>query len=66
MVPASHPANVLKEAMQKANISFEKIKETMMSEGAEGAREWNSISDIPNKIIFSLIQRIKKKIGEKK
>jgi hypothetical protein len=65
VAPASHPSNVLKEAMQKSNISFEKIKQTMVKENVEGAEQWSSISDIPNKTIFSLIQRIKKKSGEK-
>jgi hypothetical protein len=62
-IAASHPANVLKEAMSKANISFEKIKETMVKEGVENAEAWSGISDIPHKMIFSLIQRIKKKIS---
>jgi hypothetical protein len=62
-ISASHPANVLKEAMVKANISFEKMKETLNKEGVEGADEWSSINDIPHKTIYSLIQRIKKKIS---
>lgn len=62
-IAASHPANVLKEAMSKANISFDKIKETMVKERVENAETWNEISDIPHKMIFSLIQRIKKKIS---
>jgi hypothetical protein len=62
-IAASHPANVLNEAMSKANISFEKIKETMVKEGVENAESWSGISDIPHKMIFSLIQRIKKKIN---
>lgn len=62
-IAASHPANVLKEAMSKANISFEKIKETMTKEGVEEAASWSSVSDIPHKTIFSLIQRIKKKLN---
>ena len=62
-IAASHPANVLKEAMSKANISFDKIKETMVKEGVENAETWNGVSDIPHKMIFSLIQRIKKKIN---
>ena len=61
-VSASHPANVLKDAMIKANISFEKMKETMIKEGTPGAETWSSTNEIPHKIIFSLIQRIKKKI----
>jgi len=62
-VSASHPSNVLKDAMVKANISFEKMKETLVKEGIQDADSWNSINEIPHKIIFSLIQRIKKKLG---
>lgn len=61
-VSASHPSNVLKEVMAKAGISFETIKETLLKQGVSEASTWNSISEIPNKTIFSLIQRIKKKI----
>ena len=62
-ISASHPANALKEAMLKANITFEKVKETLIKEGISEADSWNSISEIPHKTIFSLIQRIKKKIN---
>jgi len=62
-VSASHPSNVLKDAMIKANISFEKMKETLLKEGVADAESWSSINEIPHKLIFSLIQRIKKKIG---
>ena len=44
-------------------ISFEKMKETLIKEGVQDADSWNSINEIPHKIIFSLIQRIKKKLG---
>jgi len=62
-VSASHPSNVLKETMAKANITFEVIKDTLIKEGIQEAANWNSISEIPHKTIFSLIQRIKKKIN---
>lgn len=62
-VSASHPSNVLKDVMSKANISFDTIKETLIKEGVEDAETWTSISEIPHKTIFSLIQRIKKKIS---
>jgi hypothetical protein len=64
-VSASHPSNVLKDAMAKANISFDKIKETLVKEGIAEAENWTSINEIPHKTIFSLIQRIKKKISIK-
>ena len=35
----------------------------MIKEGVEEASSWDNISDIPHKTIFSLIQRIKKKIN---
>ena len=62
-VSASHPSNVLKDLMSRANISFDTIKDTLVKEGVEDASNWASISEIPNKTIFSLIQRIKKKIS---
>jgi hypothetical protein len=62
-ISATHPSNVLSDLMKKANISFDKIKETMNKEGIQESETWNSINDIPNKIIFSLIQRLKKKIN---
>jgi hypothetical protein len=62
-VSASHPANVLKDVMVKANISFEKMKETLLKEGVASAETWTSVNEIPHKTIFSLIQRIKKKTG---
>jgi len=62
-VSASHPSNVLKDLMSRASISFDTIKDTLVKEGVEDASNWASISEIPNKTIFSLIQRIKKKIS---
>ena len=62
-VSASHPSNVLKDLMARANISFDTIKETLVKEGISEAPNWTSISEIPHKTIFTLIQRIKKKIN---
>ena len=62
-VSASHPSNVLRDLMSKANISFDTIKETLTKEGLSEASNWNSMSEIPHKTIFMLIQRIKKKIS---
>lgn len=61
-ISASHPSNVLKEVMSKAGISFETVKETLIKQGVSEASDWTSVSEIPHKTIFSLIQRIKKKI----
>ena len=60
-VSSTHPLNVLAELMKKTNISFDLIKETLKKEGETEADGWNSPSDIPNKSIFQLIQRLKKK-----
>lgn len=60
-ISSTHPSNVLKETMDKTGITFEKIKATLVKEGIEDASQWNGVSDIPNKIVFSLIQRLKKK-----
>lgn len=59
---SSHPLTVLKESMSKAGISFETVKSILAKEGNVESETWESINDIPNKTIFSLIQRIKKKI----
>jgi hypothetical protein len=63
---SSHPLTVLKECMSKSGITFEKIKATILKEGNEEAEAWQSINDIPSKMIFSLIQRLKKKIDPQK
>lgn len=63
---SSHPLTVLKECMSKSGITFEKIKATVIKEGGEEADAWHSINDIPSKTIFSLIQRLKKKIEPQK
>lgn len=60
-VSSTHPVNVLVELMKKTNISFDLIKETLKKEGEVETENWNSPSDVPNKIIFQLIQRLKKK-----
>ena len=60
-VSSTHPLNVLAELMKKTNISFDLIKETLKKEGDTEADGWNSPADIPNKSIFQLIQRLKKK-----
>jgi hypothetical protein len=60
-ISSTHPSNVLKETMDKTGITFEKIKTALIKEGVDEASQWNSVSDIPNKIVFSLIQRLKKK-----
>jgi hypothetical protein len=63
VVSSTHPASVLNDLMKKAGLTFETIKATMEKEGDVDAKNWNATYDIPNKTIFSLIQRIRKKIN---
>jgi hypothetical protein len=61
-VSSTHPVNVLIDLMKKTNITFEKVKETLKKEGKVEAEDWSEPSNVPNKVIFELIQRLKKKV----
>lgn len=57
----TNPANVLNKVMSEVGLSFEVIKNKLVAENDEEASDWNSISDIPKKRIFEIIERIKRK-----
>jgi hypothetical protein len=57
----TNPANVLSKVMSEVGLNFETIKTKLISENHSEAIEWNSISDIPKKRIFEIIERIKRK-----
>ena len=61
-VSSTRPVNVLVDLMKKTNIPFDKIKETLKKEGNIEAESWGEPNDVPNKVIFELIQRLKKKV----
>jgi len=55
------PINALNKAMAGVGLTFELIKTKLIGEGEEEASKWDSVSDIPKKRIYSLIDRIKNK-----
>jgi hypothetical protein len=57
----TNPSSVLNKVMLEVGLSFEVIKSKLSLEGDEDAKKWNSISDIPKKRIFEIIERIKRK-----
>lgn len=57
----TNPANVLNKVMLEVGLNFDTIKAKLISENDEDASDWNSISDIPKKRIFEIIERIKRK-----
>lgn len=57
----TNPANVLTKVMLEVGLNFETIKSKLISENDDEASQWNSVSDIPKKRIFEIIERIKRK-----
>lgn len=57
----TNPANVLNKVMLEVGLNFETIKAKLISENDTEAPDWNSVSDIPKKRIFEIIERIKRK-----
>lgn len=64
VISSTHPVAVLTELIKKAGLNFDLIKATMLKEGVKEAEDWQDLSSIPNKTVFQLIQRIKKKVSE--
>lgn len=58
-------SSILQKTMDQFGIGFDVLKEKLVAEGVEGADKWSSPNDIPSKLQFSLIERIKKKAKEK-
>jgi hypothetical protein len=57
----TNPANVLNKVMSEVGLTFDVIKQKLILENDAEANDWNSISDIPKKRIFEIIERIKRK-----
>ena len=53
--------NYLKTTLRENNISFNYVKERMISEGTSGAEDWQTVNDIPSIVAFDLIERIQKR-----
>lgn len=58
---STSPKGILEELMEQHKIDFSTIKSKFIKEGNEEAKNWNSIDDISNVIIFSIIERINAK-----
>ena len=56
----SNPTTILETVMSAKGISFEKLKEKLLEEGEEKAKDYSSLSDISRLKTFELIERIKK------
>lgn len=57
----TNPSSVLNKVMSEVGLTFEVIKSKLSLEGDEEAKKWDSVSDIPKKRIFEIIERIKRK-----
>lgn len=53
--------NYLKTTLKENNISFNYVKERMISEGVSGAEDWQTVNDIPKIVAFDLIEKIQKR-----
>jgi hypothetical protein len=56
----SNPTTILENLMSSKGVSFDKLKEKLLEEGEEKAKDYSSLSDIPRLKTFELIERIKK------
>ena len=56
----SNPTTILENLMSSKGVSFDKIKEKLLEEGEDKAKDYTSVSDIPRLKTFELIERIKK------
>ncbi len=58
---AMSPDSFLLSVLKENNISFEQVKNKMISENIKEAKSWGSIKDIPRLTAFEIIDRIQKK-----
>ena len=52
--------NYLETTLKENNISFNYVKERMISDGVSGAEDWQTVNDIPKIVAFDLIEKIQK------
>lgn len=57
--------DLLLNTMKEHDVSFAKIKETLIKDGMDGAEKFTSVSDIPKFKQFELVERIKKAFKKK-
>ncbi len=53
--------NYLETTLRENNISFNYVKERMISDGVSGAEDWQTVNDIPKIVAFDLIEKIQKR-----
>lgn len=53
--------NYLETTLKENNISFNYVKERMISDGVSGAEDWQTVNDIPKIVAFDLIEKIQKR-----
>ena len=61
----TNPSSVLNKVMLEVGLNFDTIKAKLVSENDTEASSWASISDVPKKRIFEIIERIKRKNNQK-
>jgi hypothetical protein len=63
--PAPQPIALLKQTMQKYNISFSQLKQGAIQKQIEKAESWEKEEDIPTLMMFHIISGIKNKHSNK-
>ncbi len=57
--------DILEDAMRELGVTFQTVKNTLIRDKEPGAEGFKSVSDIPKRLQFELLGKIKKKIEEK-
>ena len=57
--------DILEDAMRELGVTFQTVKNTLVRDKEPGAEGFKSVSDIPKRLQFELLGKIKKKIEEK-
>ena len=58
---SASPDIYLTNLMKEKKINFSSIKDKMVKEAVDGAKEWSTIKDIPRIKMFEIIERMQKK-----
>ena len=58
--------NYLETTLRENNISFNYVKERMISEEISGAENWQTVNDIPSLVAYDIIEKIQKRKTVKK
>lgn len=53
--------NYLETTLRENNISFNYVKERMISDGVSGAEDWQTVNDIPSIVAYDIIEKIQKR-----